>query len=180
MTNRLDQNYIHLGLGATAMLQPPFTGMAWYEDYGSRTTSDGAEGRLVSLSTFTQSWDSWEMHPDGDEVVICTAGHMTLHQQFADGTTTSVTISANDRSGKARWNGAHAPYSSASFEMPRRDSSFSERMSLKMLSRSSASRSEILLINESRPKKTAATGRSPSPSPSMPVPSVLSLGPMPP
>ena len=96
MTNRLDQNYIHLGLGATAMLQPPFTGMAWYEDYGSRTTSDGAEGRLVSLSTFTQSWDSWEMHPDGDEVVICTAGRMTLHQQFADGTTASVTIGAGE------------------------------------------------------------------------------------
>ena len=96
MTNRLDQNYIHLGLGATAMLQPPFTGMAWYEDYGSRTTSDGAEGRLVSLSTFTQSWDSWEMHPDGDEVVICTAGRMTLHQQFADGTTASVTICAGE------------------------------------------------------------------------------------
>ena len=96
MTNRLDQNYIHLGLGATAMPQPPFTGMAWYEDYGSRTTSDGAEGRLVSLSTFTQSWDSWEMHPDGDEVVICTAGRMTLHQQFADGTTASVTICAGE------------------------------------------------------------------------------------
>jgi mannose-6-phosphate isomerase-like protein (cupin superfamily) len=96
MTNRLDQNYIHLGLGATAMPQPPFTGMAWYEDYGSRTTSDGAEGRLVSLSTFTQSWDSWEMHPDGDEVLIFTAGRMTLHQQFADGTTASVTIGAGE------------------------------------------------------------------------------------
>jgi mannose-6-phosphate isomerase-like protein (cupin superfamily) len=92
MPHRLDQHYIHLGLGAVAVPQPAFNGMAWYEDYGARTASDGAEGRLVSQSTFTTSWDSWEMHPDGDEVVICTAGQMTLHQIFADGRTASVTI----------------------------------------------------------------------------------------
>ena len=96
MPNRLDQNYIHLGLGARAVSQSPFTDMDWYEDYGVRTASDGAEGRLVSMSTFSESWDSWEMHPDGDEVVICTAGCMTLHQAFADGSTASVTISAGE------------------------------------------------------------------------------------
>lgn len=96
MSNRLDQNYVHLGLGATAVPQPPFSGMAWYEDYAARTASDGAEGRLVSLFTFTQSWDSWEMHPDGDEVVICTAGTLTLHQEFADGSTAIVTIGAGE------------------------------------------------------------------------------------
>lgn len=92
MPNRLDQRFIHLGSGAQAVPQPPFSGMEWYEEYGPRTASDGAEGRLVSLSIFTGSWDVWEMHPEGDEVVICTAGRMTLHQEMADGTRASVTI----------------------------------------------------------------------------------------
>ena len=34
---------IHLGLGATAKAQPPFTGMEWYEEYGERNAADGIE-----------------------------------------------------------------------------------------------------------------------------------------
>lgn len=87
---------IHLGLGATAQPQREITGMEWYADYSRRTESDGAEGRLVSLYRFTENWESWEMHPAGDEVVLCLGGRMTLHQELADGTRTSVTIGAND------------------------------------------------------------------------------------
>ena len=87
---------IHLGLGATAEIQPDFTGMAWYADYSARTAGDGAEGRLVTMSRFTQSWDSWEMHPSGDEVVVCVSGAMTLHRELADGATETVTIAAGD------------------------------------------------------------------------------------
>jgi mannose-6-phosphate isomerase-like protein (cupin superfamily) len=86
---------LHLGLGATAVIQPPFTGMEWYAAYSDRNAADGAEGRLVSASRFTENWDIWEMHPSGDEVVICLSGAMTLHQEFADGTTACVTIGAN-------------------------------------------------------------------------------------
>lgn len=92
----LSERFIHLGLGATAVAQPPFDGMAWYEGYGQRHDGDGAEGRLVSMYTFTESWDSWEMHPVGTEVVLCTAGEMTLHQEHADGTTDRVTIRAGE------------------------------------------------------------------------------------
>lgn len=92
----LSESFIHLGLGATAVAQPPFDGMAWYEGYGHRHDGDGAEGRLVSMYTFTESWDSWEMHPVGTEVVLCTAGEMTLHQEHADGTTDRVTIRAGE------------------------------------------------------------------------------------
>ena len=92
----LSERFIHLGLGATAVAQPPFDGMAWYEGYGHRHDGDGAEGRLVSMYTFTESWDSWEMHPVGTEVVLCTAGEMTLHQEHADGTTNRVTIRAGE------------------------------------------------------------------------------------
>lgn len=87
---------IHLGLGATASPQPEFTGMAWYADYVARTAADGGEGRLVSLYTFTEAWDSWEMHPAGDEVVICLTGALTLLQEGSDGTTSRVTLGPGD------------------------------------------------------------------------------------
>ena len=73
---------MHLGLGATAKVQPPFAGMEWYAAYGARNAADGVEGRLVSMHTFAASWDSWEMHPKGAEVVVCTAGRITLVQDI--------------------------------------------------------------------------------------------------
>ncbi len=87
---------IHLGLGATAVAQPEFTGMEWYADYAARTEPDGVEGRLVSIYTFTEDWDSWECHPAGAEVVACVAGSMTIHQEHADGSTDTVTLNAGD------------------------------------------------------------------------------------
>jgi mannose-6-phosphate isomerase-like protein (cupin superfamily) len=88
---------IHLGLGATAQVEPEFTGeMSWYEGYSRRHADDGSEGRLVTMHTFTEPWDVWEMHPRGSEVVLCVTGRMTLHQQRADGTTATVTIGAGD------------------------------------------------------------------------------------
>jgi mannose-6-phosphate isomerase-like protein (cupin superfamily) len=87
---------IHLGLGATALVQPEFTGMEWYADYVARYPDDGIEGRLVSMYTFTEDWDSWEMHPSGAEVVLCVAGSMTIHQEMADGSKASVTLGPGD------------------------------------------------------------------------------------
>lgn len=93
---RLDERFIHLGLGATAVPQPPFDGMAWYEAYGARHPDDGVEGRLVSMYTFTEGWDSWEMHPLGSEVVICTSGEMTLTQEYPDGRIEKSTLQAGE------------------------------------------------------------------------------------
>ena len=88
---------IHLGLGATADIEPEFTGGPdWYQAYADRHAVDGKEGRLVTMHSFSESWDVWEMHPVGSEVVLCTAGEITLHQEKADGTTASVTISAGE------------------------------------------------------------------------------------
>ncbi|MFL6623999.1 MAG: cupin [Sulfurifustis sp.] len=88
---------IHLGLGATAVAQPEFTGdMQWYEAYSERHATDGKEGRLVSMFTFDKSWDMWEMHPLGSEVVLCTAGSITLHQERADGSRRTVTLNAGE------------------------------------------------------------------------------------
>jgi quercetin dioxygenase-like cupin family protein len=84
---------IHLGPGATAEPQPQFTGeMSWYEGYGQRHDNDGAEGRLVSMYSFSTPWDSWEMHPHGAEVVFCMAGAITLIQERPGGETTSIEL----------------------------------------------------------------------------------------
>lgn len=85
---------VHLGLGATAVAQPAFAGMPWYEAYAARTAADGVEGRLVSLYDFAESWDSWEMHPAGDELVVCLAGEITLVQELSDGSVRSQALSA--------------------------------------------------------------------------------------
>ena len=87
---------LHLGRGGSAIPQPEMTGMEWYEGYDERHGADGADGRLVSLYRFEESWTSWEMHPAGDEVVLCINGRMTLHQEFADGSTATVELGAGD------------------------------------------------------------------------------------
>lgn len=92
----LERFPLHLGLGARAESQLEFTGMEWYVAYAERNAEDGAEGRLVSQYSFTESWTSWEMHPAGDEVVICIAGEITLIQELPDGTASSVTLRAGE------------------------------------------------------------------------------------
>ena len=97
MAQRLETNPIHLGLGATAEVEPAMTGdPTWYEGYGARHSKDGAEGRLVSMYSFTESWDVWEMHPKGAEVVLCTAGEITLIQELADGSRQRTTLSSGE------------------------------------------------------------------------------------
>ncbi|MBM4361843.1 MAG: cupin domain-containing protein [Deltaproteobacteria bacterium] len=73
---------VHLGLGASATVEPQFTGaLDWYMAYEARHAGDGIEGRLVSMHTFSEPWTSWEMHPHGAEVVLCVSGAMTVHQE---------------------------------------------------------------------------------------------------
>jgi mannose-6-phosphate isomerase-like protein (cupin superfamily) len=97
LPHNLNHDLIHLGLGATAIVQPPFTGgMGWYEGYGARHGNDGAEGRLVAMHSFSESWDSWEMHPLGDEVVLCISGTIILTQEAPDGRITKVALGPGD------------------------------------------------------------------------------------
>ncbi len=87
---------IHLGIGARAVSEPKFTGPEWYEEYGERHADDLEEGRLVSLFRFEESWTSWEMHPQGEEVVAVVAGHMILHQELPDGSRKSHELGPGD------------------------------------------------------------------------------------
>lgn len=91
--NRLAENPVHLGLGATAVAEPHFSGdVSWYEAYGKRHADDGNEARLVSMHTFSADWPVWEVHPEGSEVVVCLEGSMTLYQELAGEHTEAITL----------------------------------------------------------------------------------------
>jgi mannose-6-phosphate isomerase-like protein (cupin superfamily) len=70
---------IHLALGSRALA---IEGFAWDGDalaaYAAAAADDGAEGRLVMVFQGSSSWDAWERHPAGDEVVVCLSGRMTI------------------------------------------------------------------------------------------------------
>ena len=92
----LSEHPVHLGRGATALPQPAFTGaLEWYAAYDERHGVDGREGRLVAMHSFDAPWGGWEMHPEGAELVIVTAGTLTLHQEL-DGVRTSLTLVAGE------------------------------------------------------------------------------------
>jgi len=96
LSRALERFPVHLGLGAKATPQPEYDGPAWYEAYGQRTAADGAEGRLVALHSFTCDWPTWEVHPAGEEVVICIAGEITLTQDLGEGNFHSETLGPGD------------------------------------------------------------------------------------
>lgn len=84
---------IHLGLGARAVVEPEFTGaVEWYAGYEGRHGADGAEGRLVSMHTFSAPWPMWEMHLHGSEMVLCTAGAITVHPELPGGSRSSAVL----------------------------------------------------------------------------------------
>ncbi|HEY9091177.1 cupin domain-containing protein [Parasphingorhabdus sp.] len=93
MAQKLSAHPIHLGKGASAIIEPDFTGDPdWYEAYVERRAADGAEGRLVALHNFSKPWDMWEMHPAGAEVVLCTKGEITLIQEMPQGTHNRIVL----------------------------------------------------------------------------------------
>jgi len=73
---------------------PGFDGSpGWFE----RDAADHpGPGFLVSSFTFDRPWDSWEVHPGGHELVVCTGGTITLHQEAASGERRTVTLLPNE------------------------------------------------------------------------------------
>ena len=93
---RLADIPVHLGLGAKVILQAPFTGTAdWYQTYAEQNAADGTEGRLVTMHTFSESWNSWEVHPSGEELVLCVEGAITLFWDV-EGEVRSLTIHSGE------------------------------------------------------------------------------------
>jgi mannose-6-phosphate isomerase-like protein (cupin superfamily) len=82
----LSKTFIHLGLGVTATPLPDFEwSQTFMEAYGTSTASDGDEGRLVCVVEQDATWDSWERHPAGEEVVYLISGRVDVIQELDDG-----------------------------------------------------------------------------------------------
>ncbi len=103
---------IHLGRGGTAAVEPAFTGtLDWYQKYSVHHACGSTEGRLVSMFTFGASWDMWEMHPDGRELVLCTLGILILHQETPNGGRRTICLSPGEYAinEPGTWHTADAP-----------------------------------------------------------------------
>jgi quercetin dioxygenase-like cupin family protein len=82
----LAQFPVHLDGALRIHRLPEFTGdPAWYQAYGAQFENLDGGGRLVTMHSFAEPWTSWEMHPHGEELVLCTAGTITIWQQTTNG-----------------------------------------------------------------------------------------------
>ncbi len=92
----LDTTFIHLGLGGRAV---PLPGFSFTPDYLARYTqmsdADGDEGRLVCIVHQDATWDTWERHPAGEEVVFLISGRVDLVQEI-DGAEHIVELHAGE------------------------------------------------------------------------------------
>jgi hypothetical protein len=79
----LSSTYVHLGADAGAVPLPDFS---WAPEamaaYGERFAVDGDAGRLVCILRQDASWDTWERHPAGEELVVVLDGHIELVQDL--------------------------------------------------------------------------------------------------
>lgn len=76
----IENAYVGLDAGARARVLP-VTPTFW-ESLGSEALADVA--RLVSCFTFTSAWNTWEMHPAGEEIVLLLSGRACLRLQRGD------------------------------------------------------------------------------------------------
>ena len=79
----LDSTYVHLGLGATATAVPDFQ---WSPEFLARyeilAAPDGDDGRLVCINAADGTWDTWERHPAGEELVVLISGRLDVIQDL--------------------------------------------------------------------------------------------------
>lgn len=79
----LSRTFIHLGLGTRAVPMPDFEWSAECLDaYAASTAADGDEGRLVCIVEQGATWDTWERHPAGEEVVVLLDGRVDVVQDL--------------------------------------------------------------------------------------------------
>ncbi len=72
----LRQTYLHL-VGAGDARPVPITPDFW-EEVAEGQHPELDEGRLVAIYTFDRDWDTWEMHPAGEEAVYVLSGKVIL------------------------------------------------------------------------------------------------------
>lgn len=79
----LSRTFVHLSPGSTATTLPDFE---WTEEqveaYRRRFVADGPDGRLVCIVAQDATWDRWERHPGGEEVVVLLSGRVDIVQEI--------------------------------------------------------------------------------------------------
>lgn len=92
----LARTFVHLGRGSTATPLPDFEWTAAHVDaYRRRFAEDGKEGRLVCVIRQDETWDGWERHPAGEEVVFLISGRVDVVQEL-EGTDHTVELRPGD------------------------------------------------------------------------------------
>ena len=92
----LAHTFVHLGRDAAATPLPDFAWSPEYLDaYAARFATDGDEGRLVCVLPQEATWDTWERHPAGDEVVVLLSGRVDVIQEV-EGTQRVVELRAGE------------------------------------------------------------------------------------
>lgn len=77
----LDTTYLHLDDGLATRPLP--VDERFWETIDQR--ADLERGRLVTEFTMTEDWESWEVHPAGDEVVYLLSGSADLILEIGEG-----------------------------------------------------------------------------------------------
>jgi len=84
--SRLSKTFMHLGeAGAATPMEVTET---FWSDLGSGRFEHLGPGRLVSYVEFDSDWDSWEIHPEGDEIVCLFFGVVELEAPSGNETVT--------------------------------------------------------------------------------------------
>lgn len=73
----LADTYLHLDRGADLATIP--VDENFWATIGQR--ADLADGRLMMAASVTADWTGWEMHPEGDEVILVTDGSVRVHTE---------------------------------------------------------------------------------------------------
>jgi quercetin dioxygenase-like cupin family protein len=53
-------------------------------------------GRVLSIFDYTATWNWWERHPDGEELVLVLSGSVRLHCDDGDGAPAVVALAAGE------------------------------------------------------------------------------------
>ncbi len=77
------KTFVHLGSDRRTV--PLEVTETFWQDLTSGSLGDLGAGRLFSLFEFDAPWDSWEIHPTGDEIVCLIAGSVEMTLEPEDG-----------------------------------------------------------------------------------------------
>jgi quercetin dioxygenase-like cupin family protein len=81
----LSRDYVHLGKGPEATRVPDFEWSSEFlERYERQFEEDGPSGRLVCIIPQESTWDSWERHPAGEELVVLLDGRIDVVQKVGN------------------------------------------------------------------------------------------------